>query len=38
MVEVLRIDRRVAGVEVGGLQQPLNNQGHVAPEFLLNLC
>ena len=37
VVEVLRIDCRVAGVEVGGLQQAADHEGHVGVERLLHL-
>ena len=37
VVEVLRVDRRVAGVEVGCLQQAADHEGHVGVERLLHL-
>ena len=37
MVKILGVDRGIARVQVGSLQQALDDQCHVAAKFLLNL-
>ena len=36
MMEILRVDGSVPGIQVGGLQEATDDQGHVRPEFLLH--
>ena len=36
MMEILRVDGGVPGIQVGGLQEATDDQGHVRPEFQLH--